>query len=52
MVSSHLPLALSTHAHVFCHLNNRFLFAEDFGPTNNHSEQQIRHGVIDRKITQ
>jgi transposase len=30
----------------------RFLFAEDVEPTNNHSEQQIRHCVIDRKITQ
>ena len=30
----------------------RFLFAGDVEPTNNHSEQQIRHCVIDRKITQ
>jgi transposase len=30
----------------------RFLFAESLEPTNNHSEQQIRHCVIDRKITQ
>ena len=30
----------------------RFLFADDVEPTNNHSEQQIRHCVIDRKITQ
>ncbi len=30
----------------------RFLFAGNVEPTNNHSEQQIRHCVIDRKITQ
>jgi transposase len=30
----------------------RFLFADDVEPTNNHSEQQIRHCVIDRRITQ
>ncbi len=30
----------------------RFMFAEGVVPTNNHSEQQIRHCVIDRKITQ
>jgi len=30
----------------------RFMFAPDVEPTNNHSEQQIRHCVIDRKITQ
>lgn len=30
----------------------RFMFAADVEPTNNHSEQQIRHCVIDRKITQ
>ena len=30
----------------------RFIFAEGVEPTNNHSEQQIRHCVIDRKITQ
>ena len=30
----------------------RFMFASDVEPTNNHSEQQIRHCVIDRKITQ
>ena len=30
----------------------RFMFAEGVEPTNNHSEQQIRHCVIDRKITQ
>ena len=30
----------------------RFLFAGDLEPTNNHCEQQIRHCVIDRKITQ
>jgi hypothetical protein len=30
----------------------RFMFVEDVEPTNNHSEQQIRHCVIDRKITQ
>ncbi len=30
----------------------RFMFAEKVEPTNNHSEQQIRHCVIDRRITQ
>jgi len=30
----------------------RFLFSEGVAPTNNHSEQQIRHVVIDRRITQ
>lgn len=30
----------------------RFMFAADLEPTNNHSEQQIRHVVIDRRITQ
>lgn len=30
----------------------RFMFVEGVEPTNNHSEQQIRHCVIDRKITQ
>jgi hypothetical protein len=30
----------------------RFMFEDDVEPTNNHSEQQIRHCVIDRKITQ
>jgi hypothetical protein len=30
----------------------RFMFASDLEPTNNHSEQQIRHVVIDRRITQ
>lgn len=30
----------------------RFLLAEGVEPTNNHSEQQIRHCVIDRRITQ
>jgi hypothetical protein len=30
----------------------RFMFDEVVEPTNNHSEQQIRHCVIDRKITQ
>lgn len=30
----------------------RFMFTEGLEPTNNHSEQQIRHCVIDRKITQ
>jgi transposase len=30
----------------------RFMFAAGVEPTNNHSEQQIRHCVIDRKITQ
>jgi hypothetical protein len=30
----------------------RFLYGDGPEPTNNHSEQQIRHCVIDRKITQ
>lgn len=30
----------------------RFMFAPGVEPTNNHSEQQIRHCVIDRRITQ
>jgi hypothetical protein len=30
----------------------RFMFVAAVEPTNNHSEQQIRHCVIDRKITQ
>ena len=30
----------------------RFLFADSVEPTHNHSEQQIRHCVIDRRITQ
>ena len=30
----------------------RFMFVEGVEPTNNHGEQQIRHCVIDRKITQ
>jgi transposase len=30
----------------------RFMFAHGVEPTNNHSEQQIRHCVIDRRITQ
>ncbi len=30
----------------------RFMFASNVEPTNNHSEQQIRHCVIDRRITQ
>ena len=30
----------------------RFMFASGVEPTNNHSEQQIRHCVIDRRITQ
>jgi len=30
----------------------RFMFATDVEPTNNHTEQQIRHCVIDRRITQ
>jgi transposase len=30
----------------------RFMFADGVEPTNNHSEQQIRHCVIDRRITQ
>lgn len=30
----------------------RFMFAASVEPTNNHSEQQVRHCVIDRKITQ
>ncbi|MCR9296666.1 MAG: hypothetical protein NXI32_28500 [bacterium] len=28
------------------------MFADDVEPTNHHSEQQIRHCVIDRKNTQ
>lgn len=30
----------------------RFLFSAGVEPTNNHSEQQVRHCVIDRRITQ
>jgi len=30
----------------------RFMFHDGVEPTNNHAEQQIRHCVIDRKITQ
>jgi len=30
----------------------RFMFAEGVEPTNNHDEQQLRHCVIDRHITQ
>lgn len=30
----------------------RFMFADQVEPTNNHSEQQIRHCIIDRRITQ
>lgn len=30
----------------------RFMFVEGVAPTNNHSEQQIRQCVIDRRITQ
>ena len=30
----------------------RFMFEPDIDPTNNHSEQQVRHCVIDRRITQ
>jgi transposase len=30
----------------------RFMFAEGVDPTNNHSEQQTRHCVIDGRITQ
>ncbi len=30
----------------------RFMFASGVEPTNNHCEQQIRHCVIDRRITQ
>lgn len=30
----------------------RFMFADGVEPTNNHNEQQIRHCVIDRRITQ
>ncbi len=30
----------------------RFMFAEGVEPTNNHREQQIRHCVIDRRLTQ
>ena len=29
-----------------------FMFESEVEPTNNHSEQQIRHCVIDRRITQ
>ncbi len=30
----------------------RFMFTPDVEPTNNHTEQQVRHCVIDRRITQ
>lgn len=30
----------------------RFMFVAGLEPTNNHNEQQLRHSVIDRKITQ
>ena len=30
----------------------RFMFSTGLEPTNNHSEQQVRHVVIDRRITQ
>jgi hypothetical protein len=30
----------------------RFMFTEGVEPTNNHNEQQLRHSVIDRRITQ
>jgi hypothetical protein len=30
----------------------RFMFVQGMEPTNNHSEQQIRHCVIARRITQ
>ena len=30
----------------------RFMFCDGVEPTNNHSEQQVRHVVIDRRITQ
>jgi len=30
----------------------RFMFTSGVEPTNNHSEQQVRHCVIDRRITQ
>ena len=30
----------------------RFMFDQGVEPTNNHSEQQVRHCVIDRRITQ
>ncbi len=30
----------------------RFMFAPGVEPTNNHTEQQVRHCVIDRRITQ
>ncbi len=30
----------------------RFMFEATLEPTNNHAEQQVRHCVIDRKITQ
>jgi transposase len=29
----------------------RFMFTEGVEPTNNHNEQQLRHSVIDRRIT-
>jgi transposase len=28
------------------------MFADGVEPTNNHNEQQLRHSVIDRRITQ
>ena len=30
----------------------RFMFESGVEPTNNHSEQQVRHCVIDRRMTQ
>jgi transposase len=30
----------------------RFLLEEDLEPTNNHTEQQVRHCVLDRSVTQ
>ena len=30
----------------------RFMFTQGVEPTNNHNEQQLRHSVIDRRITQ
>ncbi|RPI88850.1 MAG: hypothetical protein EHM32_13435 [Spirochaetales bacterium] len=30
----------------------RFMFADGIEPTNNHNEQQLRHCVMDRRITQ
>ena len=30
----------------------RLMFELDIAPTNNHSEQQVRHCVIDRRMTQ